>query len=975
MKTHPGSLVLASLLLAATLPLAAQEDSEEKPVFELSPFEVSSSTDKGYYASNAISGSRINVPIQDIPLTIEVVTSEFIEDTGATDLRSSLKYSAGLLLQSQNDAYGAFDNFGAVNNPEAATGDKGESSFKIRGFVLDNTLRNGFRRKHATDTVNIDRIEVVRGPSALLYGVGNFGGIVNYITKAPLPEAQQEVSLSYGSDGFKRAALDLTGPLFTESLGYRVTMAYEDTDDWTDLNTTEHWFVSPVVVWKPFKRVKLTLDLEYGRQDEDGIGFKSVRAPTVEDVPIWESDRLETYGFLEFEGKDVRSFRWSGPDTFLDTESLNGNFSVEIGLLENLYYNGGINYSEVNFLSLDVFGGIAINSAAARAQGKKATIIARQIIDGSSNDVKVPIDNAVFQYNWGGNDETIEWIQHRHELNYNTRIFEGKNWLESEHNFLLGYSMESQDYNRTGSATRDAVDSDNWMYKDPTDSSYIRFDPANDQPFGERDYSGGVSENEGTYLVYSGRFFKERLFLVAGMRKDTTSNLDGYYELIGSRAGRQTFEDSTISKKTYQYGASFEIMEGLSVFALNSEGVEPNFGGKRDGWGKALDATVAEAKEFGIKLNLLDGKIAGTLSKFKIIREGLPFSYWWAPAPIRGQFRRTDDIIYRMDDYNPEIKTTNPFLQSALQEWMTAKTAGAVYPKESVDGRATYTYLNASTPEGGAFLDKVFAALNDNSALPLGDPNKVPGWAGWLFNGLQDDPEVNSAAEDWSSGDFFQSITDQSEGFEAQFIFTPTDRFQFIFNYSHVEREVINPGNLAEYDYAEDNWDRWAVWYYPDGAWGLAGAQPEDAYPGGEAPGLPNRDTSTWSGIGWGKGEALDDTPKDVISIWAHYTFAEDSPITGFELGLGGIWESGREYASAYTSAGQKKINDSGATIRAVTDERLTLNGMVRYGWTTRQGHDAYVQINVDNFLDDTKQYGFFYAPGISWKLNMGMTF
>ena len=959
--------------------LHGQDEGEEaEEVFDLSPFEVSTEGDKGYYASNTITGSRISVPIQDIPLTIEVLTSEFIEDTGATDLRSSLKYSAGILLQTQNDAYGSFDNLGNVNNPEGATGDKSESGFKIRGFVLNNTLRNGFRRQHATDTVNIDRIEVVRGPSALLYGVGNFGGVVNYITKNPLPEFSQEVNVGYGSDNFRRASVDSTGPLIFDNFGYRLTMAYQDRDDWTDLNTTEHWFVSPLLQWKPFKRVKLTADFEYGRQDEDAIGFKSVRAPTLEGIPIFQTDRLETYGFLEFPGTDVRTFRWSGPDTYLDTEARNGSFALEVGITDFLYYNGGINYSKVEFNYLDVFGGIAVNLDNARSLPFQNTIEAIQIIDGSSNDVRIPVDDAVLQYNWNGAEEITDWMQHRHELNYNFRLFEGNRWLASDHNFLLGFSVEKQDFERIVHGTADSPDGDNWMYKDPTDSSYIRFgeqsDGTPDLPFRNTQLSGSQSENEGVYFVYSARLMKDRLFLVAGMREDTTSSTDGYFEEIGSRAGRQFFDDSTVRKTTSQFGISFEVVEGLSVFALKSEGVEPNFGGYRDGLGKALDATVADAREFGLKVNLFEGRIAGTLSKFKIEREGFPFSYWWAPAPVRGEFRRSDDIIYRMDDFNPEVKTENQYLQAGLEHWLAGKETGAVYKKKSADGRSTFTYLNASTPQGAAFLDAVFAALNAVNDLPLEEQLNANAWPGWLYNGF-DDPEVNTAGEDWSTGDFFQSISDQSDGWEAQLIFTPSDKLQIILNYSHVEREVISPGNFAKYDYDPDNWDRWAMWYFPNGAWGLAGVDPELVYPGGPAPGLPNMDTSTWTGIGWGKGEALDDTPEDVVSFWARYAFEGDDRLAGLELGLGGLWESKREYASAFTTAGQRKQNETGTAIKAYTDERLTLNAMVKYSWQWWGGHDAFLQLNVDNLLDDKDQYGLVYAPGMSWKFNLGVFF
>lgn len=1007
------SLCVTSAVLA--LPAHAQDpvdtDEPDPTVFELSPFEVATSGDKGYYASNAISGSRISVPIQEMPLTIEVVTSEFIEDTGSTDLRGSLKYSAGILLQSQNDAFGLTDNVGQINNPEGATGNKSDSSFKIRGFVLENTLRNGFRRQHATDTVNIDRIEVVRGPSALLYGVGNFGGVVNYITKTPLPEFEQNVVLSIGSDGFKRASIDSTGPI-SDEVGYRLSMAYEEREDWTDINNEEHYFIAPVIQWRPTDRLKFTVDLEYGEATEQGVSFKSVRTPSLDSgsYDIFQSDRLETFGFLEFSEdknanqildpgedlndngqidltRDPRTFRWSGPDTFIETDSQNANFSMEYKLAENFYYNGGVNYSKVEFVTRDVFGGIARNPGAEAAQvildnmqAAGRGFLARQVIDGKNSDTLVPVYDGVFQYNWVGSEETTEWLQHRHELNFSRRIFEGNKWLNSEHNFLLGYSKETQDFEITGYRSDGATD--DFMYKDPTDESYIRFDTIWDGSpslkFKADTINGNTAENVGKYLVYSGRYFNDRVFLVAGFRNDKTTSRDGFTEIIGSRQGRQFFDDSQVSKSTSQFGISVEVIEGFSIFALQSEGVEPNFDGQRDGWGNALDSTVADATEFGIKINLFDGRIAGTFSKFNIKREGLPFRYWWAPAPVHGQFRRGDDIIYRIDDFNPDLKPDNIYFQAAAAEWAAAQAAtgsgpkGAVYEETNDDG--TFTYLNASTPEGAAFLDAVFTALKRGFEVPFDDPNKDRDpWAGFLYEGLAD-PEVNTASEDRSDQGYYQSISDESDGYEAQVILSPLDNFQIIINYSHVEREVTDPGAFVSFDYEPGNEDRWATWFFPNANWGLGGVPTEDVYPGGAGPDLPNTDTSTWTGVGWGKGESLDDTPEDVVSWWAHYTFLEDSILSGFEVGFGGQWESGREYASAFTSAGQKKQNETGTTVKAITDDRLTLNAMLKYSWS-RESYDAFVQLNVDNFLDDQDQYGFVWAPGMSWKVNLGMTF
>ena len=69
----------------------------------LSPFTVRTDKDNGYGATNSISGSRVDTAIKDLPLPMQVITSEFIKDTGATDLRKSLSYVSGISLQTQND--------------------------------------------------------------------------------------------------------------------------------------------------------------------------------------------------------------------------------------------------------------------------------------------------------------------------------------------------------------------------------------------------------------------------------------------------------------------------------------------------------------------------------------------------------------------------------------------------------------------------------------------------------------------------------------------------------------------------------------------------------------------------------------------------------------------------------------------------------------------------------------------------------
>lgn len=1031
-----GSLLGFTHLVSAQTDVAPTEDlTMADEIVELAPFVVTTEKDDRYYAANSISGSRLDVPIQDVPLTIEVLTAEFVRDTGSTDLRESLRYSAGVVLQSQNDAFGKFDNAGGVNNPEGATGDRGQSSFKIRGFVTNNTLRNGFRRQHATDTINIERVEVVRGPSAILYGVGNFGGVVNYLPKLPLRKFNARATGGWGSDGWERAAIDATGPL-PWGFGYRLTAAYEQADHYTESRDSEQTFFSPVLQWKMGK-TRVTLDYESGSAKENGIGFQSVRTPTIVGLGIFDTDRLETFGFLEFEGKNPRTFRWSGPDTFVNTDASNLNVAVEQGLIENMYVLAGYNRSEVEFDQRDIFGGLATFATAASAPAiirpLLGNIEAIQIIDGSNSDVRIPIQNAVLQYAWNGSNTQIDWDQVRAEFNYSRKTFPDSRWLKSEHSLLLGHSWERQQTTNLGRVQNGV----NFYYKNPTDSTPIRFASPTDGQISvsliDNIESGQTVENSGTYAVYSGRFLQNKLFLVAGLREDTTSSLDGYtQELTGRNPRRFDLQESEVSKMTAQYGISYQVLEGLTLYALRSEGVEPNFGGQRDGLGRALESSVADSKEVGIKINMFDSRIAATFSAFKIKREGVPGFYWWAPAPVQGRFDRDGPIIYRMNGvgaggqvgWNPELQATlqpgdsgyNRYVAQAAGLWQAAKNAvdangrpvafqqanqvdlndDGIFQSTEGDG-FTYWYLNASHPAGAAFLDAVFANLQDEYNRPRDQRTDADAWPGWLYIGQQfadNDYVTNFAAKDISAvGDLpnrFTPIEDQSEGFEVQIILTPTDTFQLLVNYSHVKRTVTAPGQLVEYPFADGNWDRWSTWYFPNGAWGLAGVAPEIAYPGGPSiPDprggggtitLPNPDTSEWSGVGWGLGESLDDTPKHVVSWWARYDIKEElfGPLAGLQIGLGGQWESGREYASAFTTAGQLKQNETGTSIKAFTDPRLTVNVMLKYGFkltSKKDGPSMELQLNVDNALDDTDQYGLVYAQGRSWRFTSTISF
>src|ERR1017187_1006700 len=276
------------------------------PEVVLDPFTVSTSQDKGYAATNEISGSRVDTPIKDIPISIDVITSQFISDIGATDLRSARAYQAGIMTTSQNDLENTAGSIagqtygpGGVNNPQGVTSNPDQSQYKIRGFIATNTLRDGFLRLSGVDSVNIERIEVVFGPNALLYGTGNFGGVVDYLPARPSDTQSGFIEASYGSYDFKRATLSTSGPISSANhIDYRLDLSYQDTGAAIGYYKEQHFFVAPQVTWKPTPTTLLLADFEYSKQWINGDGFQAFRGVSSTSAALpTNNDQFEAVGF------------------------------------------------------------------------------------------------------------------------------------------------------------------------------------------------------------------------------------------------------------------------------------------------------------------------------------------------------------------------------------------------------------------------------------------------------------------------------------------------------------------------------------------------------------------------------------------------------------------------------------------------------------------------------------------------------
>ncbi|HYD84628.1 MAG TPA: hypothetical protein VEA63_11260, partial [Opitutus sp.] len=375
--------------------------------------------------------------------------------------------------------------------------------------------------------------------------------------------------------------------------------------------------------------------------------------------------------------------------------------------------------------------------------------------------------------------------------------------------------------------------------------------------------------------------------------------------------------------------------------------------GKLDFHGNPLKAALAENKEVGLKLDLFDGRLSGTISRFEITRTraqvGSSSLFWFVPvASPNPKFDPSRDIVYVVNEQNPYTNTWNRTALDSAAQWDAAVAAGSVYQATNSAG-STNWYVNASQSTGAAFLDAIFANAQKNNY----------DWWGWLYSGsdpgsLPFDNLVNNATMDGNGAqNSVATGSDRSSGWDTQLIFTPNDNLQVLFSWSHINKVVLNAQTWAKYPYPQD---RWAIWYAPYTFAATAGRPLEEVY-------TDPTDTSTF--IAFGTGLALDDTPKDQGSIWINYQFDQDSALGGLSFGVGGVYESER---SVYPAFGQNALDSEGNTIFLSTDSRTTFNAMVKYDFKLR-GRDASVQLNVENVADDQKLYGFIYAAPRRWQL------
>jgi len=580
-----ASLLLWTLVATS---LSAQTATETKPaddnVIELSPFAITTERDVGYKASNSIGGTRSNTPIKDIALNIQVFTKDLQNDLLTADQTQLSRYNAALVNGGSSDT-----------NREISTG---YNSFLFRGFIQNWGLRDGVREYDAVDAQGIARVEVVKGPAAALYGLSYAGGVINTITKrADMTRNFTDLRLTATDQGGERATIDANVHEKIGTSNVKVGLRYngvgaltEDKREHSKGKTRFNQFNFEV---QPLEGTQIQLLVEnswfqkpnelgyYGRAGT-GIGAITPLQVVHPEIP-W-------------------TWNWADTNNVVSVATNMYKLTLNQAVGENLHFTAYFqNNSRLNV------AGSGWDANGNSQNGAGWDVSGRYINTGwTTNAAGEEVIRKAYHYRDWKDDDHAQGVTGVYKLETgpikNTFTAGWAHWDErfTSHKYLTQDQPNYQYWDLPVRAGIDIV-----VPPEPSDYSLV-------VPGGNREH------NQNSYYFGSWQVsaIDNRLKLNAAINHTQITNLI-WPDVTTTRDYSNKVD---ISKTSPMLGAMFDITKEVSLFFVHSTSLFPTTD-KNDFWVQ-MPPEIGKSNEGGVKVELLNGKISGTLSYYQIKKSG-----------------------------------------------------------------------------------------------------------------------------------------------------------------------------------------------------------------------------------------------------------------------------------------------------------------------------------------------------------------
>jgi iron complex outermembrane recepter protein len=250
-------LVTLGLLFAA-VSLSAQLKNAETDTVRIQTIEDVNLHKTGNPNKARTLSTKSNLTVMENPQPIAIVTHEIIEQQQAKQLSDVLQNVNGIYITSSRG--------------------NSQDSFGGRGFILgnDNIFKNGSRINSGVfpEISGLERVEVLKGANAMLYGNTAAGGVINMITKKPKFNFGGSIGLNAGSWNSYKPTVDIYGPL-SKNIAFRVNGAYEYAESFRDVVQSEKYYFNPSFLFNLSERSQLIVEADYLKNDftpDFGIG-------------------------------------------------------------------------------------------------------------------------------------------------------------------------------------------------------------------------------------------------------------------------------------------------------------------------------------------------------------------------------------------------------------------------------------------------------------------------------------------------------------------------------------------------------------------------------------------------------------------------------------------------------------------------------------------------------------------------------
>ena len=560
------------------LDITLQEEAQQ-----LQEVEIIGRRESSYKNTSSFSGTKTATAIRDIPQTINYVTKEVILDQGASTVNDVVKNVSGV---SQYTTYNDFSIRG----------------FRTTGNRNSGNLLNGMRAQtslwSASSLANIERVEVIKGPAAALFGNAAPGGIINRVTKKPLLQRLHTVSVNTGSWGTLKTYGDFTGPLNeSKSLLYRLNLGYETTDGYRDLQGRNTLTIAPSFSFIPNEKTRFNVDITYYRLDG-----KVDRGQTI-------------FGDADLYSVPItRSL--SATNDFLKETQMNISLGLTHKITDNLSFNStylNSSYSE------DLREHNQANSYYMQQQGKANTGDPTKILMQALLRQRTFRNNSFnnyFNYNF-----TTGMVKHTLLVGYDyfqVELLPGASQLTAG-GYLLKNGKTTTTFNPARLNTY-VVDANN--------------NPVTNVPVFDlnKPTTGNVMKETGKYIFTSGNtkptlqtshgvYLQEQLEvsivkLLLGLRKEFFMDYINYKE-----SNEEKIEQQALIPRV---GLVITANDNINFYSTWMKGFEPQTAAIQsdpDRYGGPFDPVYSELYEMGIKTDWFNNRLSATASVFKIIQQ------------------------------------------------------------------------------------------------------------------------------------------------------------------------------------------------------------------------------------------------------------------------------------------------------------------------------------------------------------------